>query len=76
MLKVALIVGTRPEAIKMAPIAIEAGRRRGVRPILILTAQHRKMCDDVLEVFRLKPDYDLDIMKQRQSLFQVTMCGQ
>jgi UDP-N-acetylglucosamine 2-epimerase (non-hydrolysing) len=72
MPKVAIIVGTRPEAIKMAPIAIEAGRRRGVKPVLILTAQHRKMCDDVFEIFRLKPDYDLDIMKPRQSLFEVT----
>ncbi len=72
MLKVAIIVGTRPEAIKMAPIAIEAGRRRGIKPVLILTAQHRKMCDDVFEIFRLKPDYDLDIMKPRQSLFELT----
>ncbi|MFC1799629.1 non-hydrolyzing UDP-N-acetylglucosamine 2-epimerase [Candidatus Eisenbacteria bacterium] len=72
MPKVAIIVGTRPEAIKMAPIAIEARRRRGVKPVLILTAQHRKMCDDVLEIFKLKPDHDLDIMKPRQSLFEVT----
>jgi len=72
MPKVAIIVGTRPEAIKMAPIAIEARRRRGVKPVLILTAQHRQMCDEVLEIFRLKPDHDLDIMKPRQSLFEVT----
>lgn len=72
MPKVAIIVGTRPEAIKMAPIAIEAEKRRGVKPVLILTAQHRKMCDDVLEVFNLKPKHDLDIMKPRQSLFEVT----
>jgi len=72
VLKVAIIVGTRPEAIKMAPIAIEARKRRGVKPVLVLTAQHRKMCDDVFEVFKLKPEYDLDIMKPRQSLFEVT----
>lgn len=72
MIKVALIVGTRPEAIKMAPIALKLKSTEGVRPILILTAQHRKMCDDVLEVFGLKPDYDLDIMKPNQSLFEVT----
>jgi UDP-N-acetylglucosamine 2-epimerase (non-hydrolysing) len=72
MLKVALVVGTRPEAIKMAPIAIELAKQRGMKPLLILTAQHRRMCDDVLEVFGLKPDYDLDIMKPNQSLFQVT----
>ena len=72
MFKVAVIVGTRPEAIKMAPIVMELKRRRGVRPVLVLTAQHREMCDDVLNVFSLKPDYDLDVMRPNQSLFQVT----
>jgi UDP-N-acetylglucosamine 2-epimerase (non-hydrolysing) len=72
MLKVAVIVGTRPEAIKMAPILLELKRRRGTGPVLVLTAQHREMCDDVLDVFSLKPDYDLDVMKPNQSLFQVT----
>ena len=72
MLKVALVVGTRPEAIKMAPIAIAIKKNRKMKPLLILTAQHRRMCDDVLEVFSLTPDYDLDIMKPRQSLFEVT----
>ncbi len=72
MLKVALVVGTRPEAIKMAPIAIAIKKNRKMKPLLILTAQHRSMCDDVLDVFSLKPDYDLDIMKPRQSLFEVT----
>ena len=72
MLKAAIIVGTRPEAIKMAPIALEMKRRDGIEPVLVLTAQHRQMCDDVLEVFSLEPDYDLDIMKPNQSLFEVT----
>jgi UDP-N-acetylglucosamine 2-epimerase (non-hydrolysing) len=72
MLKVALIVGTRPEAIKMAPIMLEMKRHRGIKPLLVLTAQHREMCDDVLGVFALKPQYDLDIMRPNQSLFQVT----
>lgn len=72
MLKAAIIVGTRPEAIKMAPIALEMRGRDGVEPVLVLTAQHRQMCDDVLEVFSLEPDYDLDIMKPNQSLFEVT----
>ncbi len=72
MLKVALVVGTRPEAIKMAPIALTLRRTRGMKPLLVLTAQHRRMCDDVLKVFNLKPDYDLDIMKPNQSLFEVT----
>ena len=72
MLKVALVVGTRPEAIKMAPLAIEMKANPETNPLLILTAQHRSMCDDVLQVFDLKPDYDLDIMKPDQSLFEVT----
>ena len=72
MLKVAVIVGTRPEAIKMAPIVLELKRRRGIKPVLVLTAQHREMCDDVLRVFGLKPQYDLNIMRPNQSLFQVT----
>ena len=72
MLKAAVIVGTRPEAIKMAPILLEMKRHRGIRPVLVLTAQHREMCDDVLKVFSLKPDYDLDLMRPNQSLFQVT----
>ena len=72
MLKAAIVVGTRPEAIKMAPIALEMKRRDGIEPVLVLTAQHRQMCDDVLDVFSLKPDYDLDIMKPNQSLFEVT----
>lgn len=72
MIKVGLVIGTRPEAIKMAPVALKLKQTDGVRPILILTAQHRKMCDDVLEVFGLEPDYDLDIMKPNQSLFEVT----
>lgn len=72
MLKIALIVGTRPEVIKMAPIAMAVKEEPGMRPVLILTAQHREMSDDVLKVFSLKPDYDLDIMKPNQSLFDVT----
>jgi UDP-N-acetylglucosamine 2-epimerase (non-hydrolysing) len=56
----------------MAPIALEMKGRQGIEPVLVLTAQHRQMCDDVLEVFSLRPDYDLDIMKPNQSLFEVT----
>ena len=72
MLKIAVIVGTRPEAIKMAPVVLELKRNRKTKPVLVLTAQHREMCDDVFEVFSLRPDYDLDIMRPNQSLFQVT----
>jgi UDP-N-acetylglucosamine 2-epimerase (non-hydrolysing) len=70
--RIAIVVGTRPEAIKMAPVALAARRSRDFEPVLVLTAQHRDMCDDVLEVFDLKPDHDLDIMKPDQSLFEVT----
>ncbi len=56
----------------MAPIALEMRGRDRIEPVLVLTAQHRQMCDDVLEVFSLKPDYDLDIMRPNQSLFEVT----
>jgi UDP-N-acetylglucosamine 2-epimerase (non-hydrolysing) len=72
VIKAAIIVGTRPEAIKMAPIALTMQRRDGIEPVLVLTAQHRQMCDDVLSVFSLEPAYDLDIMKPNQSLFEVT----
>jgi UDP-N-acetylglucosamine 2-epimerase (non-hydrolysing) len=72
VIKAAIVVGTRPEAIKMAPVALEMRDREGIEPLLVLTAQHRQMCDDVLEVFSLKAAYDLDIMKPNQSLFDVT----
>lgn len=72
MIKAAVVVGTRPEAIKMAPVALAMRDREGIEPLLVLTAQHRQMCDDVLEVFSLEPAYDLDIMKPNQSLFEVT----
>ena len=66
------IFGTRPEAIKMAPLAIELSRRPGLQAICCVTAQHRQMLDSVLEIFRLKPDYDLNIMQPRQTLSAIT----
>jgi UDP-N-acetylglucosamine 2-epimerase (non-hydrolysing) len=72
MFKIAVVVGTRPEAIKMAPVAMAVRENPAMRLVLILTAQHREMSDDVMDVFSLQPDYDLDIMKPNQSLFQVT----
>ena len=59
------IFGTRPEAIKMAPLALELSRRENIRARCCVTAQHREMLDSVLEIFRLKPDYDLNIMEPR-----------
>ncbi len=66
------IFGTRPEAIKMAPLAQELARRPGINALCCVTAQHRQMLDSVLEIFRLKPDFDLDIMEPRQTLSTIT----
>ena len=66
------IFGTRPEAIKMAPLALELSRRENIRARCCVTAQHREMLDSVLEIFRLKPDYDLNIMEPRQTLSTIT----
>lgn len=72
MIKVITIFGTRPEAIKMAPLVKELGNREEIKSIVCVTAQHREMLDQVLEVFDIKPDYDLNIMKQGQSLSEIT----
>lgn len=71
-IKVMSVFGTRPEAIKMAPLVKELGRRKEVQNIVCVTAQHRQMLDQVLETFKIKPDYDLDIMKQGQTLSDIT----
>jgi len=72
MLKVMTIFGTRPEAIKMAPLVKELETRQEVESIVCVTAQHRQMLDQVLELFKITPDYDLNIMKERQSLTTIT----
>lgn len=72
MIKVMSIFGTRPEAIKMAPLVKELERREEIRSIVCVTAQHREMLDQVLETFDIKPDYDLNIMKQGQTLGDIT----
>lgn len=72
MIKVMSIFGTRPEAIKMAPLVKELERRKKIESIVCVTAQHREMLDQVLNTFDIKPDYDLNIMKQGQSLADVT----
>ena len=72
MIKVMTIFGTRPEAIKVAPVIKELEKREETKPIVCVTAQHRQMLDQVLETFDIKPDYDLDIMKQGQTLTDIT----
>ena len=72
MIKVMSIFGTRPEAIKMAPLVKELEKREKVKSIVCVTAQHREMLDQVLNTFDIKPDYDLNIMKQGQTLADVT----
>ncbi|MCX7695370.1 MAG: UDP-N-acetylglucosamine 2-epimerase (non-hydrolyzing) [Caloramator sp.] len=72
MLKVMTIFGTRPEAIKMAPLVKELEKRENIESIVCVTAQHRQMLDQVLDLFEIKPDYDLNIMKDRQTLTSIT----
>lgn len=71
-IKVMTIFGTRPEAIKMAPLIKELESRDEIDSIVCVTAQHREMLDQVLNTFKIKPDYDLDIMKQGQTLLEIT----
>ncbi|GGH71116.1 UDP-N-acetyl glucosamine 2-epimerase [Compostibacillus humi] len=72
-IKVMTIFGTRPEAIKMAPLVLELNKRSSeFETIVTVTAQHREMLDQVLDVFGITPDFDLNIMKERQSLAQIT----
>ena len=71
-IKVMSIFGTRPEAIKMAPLVKELESREEIESIVCVTAQHREMLDQVLETFEIKPDYDLNIMKQGQTLGDIT----
>ena len=72
MKKVMLVFGTRPEAIKMCPLILELKKRPSIETIVCVTAQHRQMLDQVLETFGVVPDYDLNIMKAKQSLFDIT----
>ena len=67
-----IVFGTRPEAIKMCPLVNELKAREGIRTMVCVTGQHRQMLDQVLKTFDVKPDYDLAIMKDQQTLFDVT----
>lgn len=73
MKKIMLVFGTRPEAIKMCPLVKELKKRNKLEIVVCVTGQHRQMLDQVLEIFEIRPDYDLFIMKERQSLFDVTV---
>lgn len=72
MIKVMTVFGTRPEAIKMAPLVKELEKRNGIKSIVCVSAQHRQMLDQVLEAFEIQPDFDLDIMKHGQTLSDIT----
>lgn len=72
MKRIMLVFGTRPEAIKMAPLVRRLAAAEGFQPIVCVTAQHRQMLDQVLELFAIRPDHDLDIMRSAQGLTYVT----
>ena len=73
MKKVMLVFGTRPEAIKMCPLVNELKRRSTIKTVVCVTGQHRQMLDQVLDAFHVIPDYDLFIMKEKQTLFDITI---
>ncbi|AVP35483.1 non-hydrolyzing UDP-N-acetylglucosamine 2-epimerase [Staphylococcus felis] len=72
MKRIMTIFGTRPEAIKMAPLVLQLKKDDQLEPIVVVTAQHREMLDSVLETFNIEPDYDLNVMKRGQTLSEVT----
>ena len=73
-LKVMTVFGTRPEAIKMCPLVLEMRKHPDyIEPIVAVTAQHREMLDQVLRLFAIEPDYDLNIMTSGQTLYDVTV---
>ena len=72
MKKILLVFGTRPEAIKMAPLVKAFDKEKTIESKVCVTAQHREMLDQVLEMFDIKPDFDLNIMKSGQDLYDIT----
>ncbi|HCT65115.1 MAG TPA: UDP-N-acetylglucosamine 2-epimerase (non-hydrolyzing) [Lachnospiraceae bacterium] len=72
MKKIMLVFGTRPEAIKMCPLVRELKTRKEIETLVCVTGQHRQMLDQVLECFEVVPDYDLSVMKDKQTLFDIT----
>lgn len=71
-LKVLTVFGTRPEAIKMGPVVCALAKAEGIEAKVCVTAQHRQMLDQVLDLFKIKPDFDLDLMKPGQDLTDIT----
>lgn len=74
MKKILTVFGTRPEAIKFAPLILEMKKRAGLQVVVCVTAQHRQMLDQVLNTFNIVPDIDLNIMREQQTLFDITSC--
>ena len=72
MKKILLVFGTRPEAVKMCPLVQELRARRKIKTVVCVTGQHREMLDQILATFSVVPDYDLSVMKDSQTLFDVT----
>lgn len=73
MKKIMVVFGTRPEAIKMCPLVKELKSRKGIETVVCVTGQHRQMLDQVLEAFSVVPEYDLSIMRDKQTLFDITV---
>ena len=71
-MKILIAFGTRPEAIKMAPVILELKKRKSINTVICVTGQHKEMLDQVLSTFEIIPDYDLSIMKEGQTLFDIT----
>ncbi|MGD9559891.1 MAG: non-hydrolyzing UDP-N-acetylglucosamine 2-epimerase [Oscillospiraceae bacterium] len=71
-MKVMSVFGTRPEAIKMCPVVLELQKQPGIESVVCVTAQHRQMLDPVLDIFGVRPQHDLDIMRESQTLFDIT----
>ena len=72
MKKVMLVFGTRPEAIKVCPLVNELKKRSSFQTVVCVTGQHRQMLDQVLNAFHVVPDYDLSVMRDKQTLFDIT----
>ena len=71
-MRIITVFGTRPEAIKMCPLVNELKSRKNIQTVVCVTGQHRQMLDQVLDIFKVTPDYDLSIMKEKQTLFDIT----
>ena len=71
-MKIMLVFGTRPEAIKMCPLVNELKHHKNIKTIVCVTGQHRQMLDQVLDIFNVEPNYNLSIMKEKQTLFDIT----